>query len=73
MATAMKCWLCFALVFLPALAQESRTESYLGSLAPILRSIHEERGFPMDYAHRGRLSVKEWRRRGRAEIGRAHV
>ncbi|MGH8021272.1 MAG: hypothetical protein ACREIA_23925 [Opitutaceae bacterium] len=49
-------------------ARDARTESYLGNLAPVARSIHEERGFPLDYAHRGDLSVDEWRRRARAEV-----
>jgi len=57
---------------LPCLAaQETRSESYLGNLAPILRSIHQERGFPMAYANRKGISVEEWRRRGRAELERA--
>jgi hypothetical protein len=51
-------------------AQQPAQESFLGNLAPIMRSIHEERGFPMDYAHRKGLSVEEWRRRGRAEVQR---
>lgn len=56
---------------LPCLAaQERRTESFLGNLAPIVRSIQRERGFPMDYAHRRGTSVDEWRRRGRAEVQR---
>jgi len=50
-------------------AQE-RTESFLGNLAPIIRSIQQERGFPLDYAHRKGVSVEEWRRRGRAEVQR---
>jgi dienelactone hydrolase len=45
-------------------------ESYLGTVAPIMKSIHEERGFPMDYAHRSGLSVDAWQRRGRAEVQR---
>jgi dienelactone hydrolase len=43
----------------------------LGNLAPIARSIHRERGFPMDYQHRESLPLEEWRRRGRAELERA--
>ncbi len=54
----------------PPREQQARTESFLGSLAPIIRSIHEERGFSMDYAHRRGLSVAEWRQRGRAEVAR---
>lgn len=57
---------------LPLAAQMGeRTESWLGSLAPIARSIHEERGYPMSYAQRGGLSVEQWRQRGRAELVRA--
>ena len=54
-----------------ALAQEPATESYLGNLAPVLRSIQQERGFPLDYAHRQGASTKEWQTRGRAELQRA--
>ena len=57
-----------AIVAPTMLAQDQRSESFLGNLAPIVRSIHKERGFPMDYAHRGALSVAEWRSRGRAEV-----
>ena len=49
-------------------AQDPRTESFLGNLAPIARSIQRERGFPLDYAHRGKITVDEWRSRGRAEV-----
>jgi dienelactone hydrolase len=45
-------------------------ESYLGNLAPVMRSIQSERGFPLDYQHRNGLPVKEWRARGRAELDR---
>ena len=48
----------------PALGQE-RTESYLGSLAPVIRSIQHSRGFPMDFRRKGALTHEEWRRRGR--------
>ena len=54
-----------------ALAQDPRTESYLGNLAPVMRSIQQERGFPMDYAHRQGITVEQWRARGRAEVLRA--
>ena len=60
--------LVFLLPCLPA--QEQSGESFLGNLAPIIRSIQGEQGFPMDYAHRGGMSVDEWRRRGRAEVQR---
>jgi dienelactone hydrolase len=52
------------------LAQETRTESYLGNLAPVIHSIHQERGFPMAYANRQGLSTEAWRSRGRAELHR---
>jgi dienelactone hydrolase len=47
-----------------------RTESYLGNLAPIIRSIHEDVGFTLDYEHRGHKSLKQWRTRGRAQVER---
>ena len=50
-------------------AQEQ--ESWLGNLAPIARSIQRERGFPMDFASRGKLTVEEWRKQGRAEVTEA--
>jgi dienelactone hydrolase len=60
------------MLFAAALAaQPERTESFLGSLAPVARSIQKERGFPMDYAHRGSVSASQWRERGRAEIARS--
>jgi len=43
-------------------------ESYLGSLAPVIRSIQQERGFPLAYDRRGGISAKEWTMRGRAAI-----
>ncbi|MEK7404129.1 MAG: dienelactone hydrolase family protein [Acidobacteriota bacterium] len=51
-------------------AQQPRTESWLGNLAPIVRSIQRERGFPMDYQNRKGLPVEQWRCRGRAEVQR---
>jgi dienelactone hydrolase len=51
-------------------SQEPRTESLLGNLAPIAQSIHNERGFPLAYENRGKLSFAEWRRKGRAEVAR---
>jgi hypothetical protein len=46
-------------------------ESWLGNLAPIARSIQRERGFPMEFASRGKLDVEEWRGRGRDEVAGA--
>ena len=51
-------------------SQDRPSESLLGSLAPVIKAIHTDRGFPMDFAHRGKLSVNEWRDRGRAEVQR---
>ena len=56
----------FALVTVRA--QGQATESYLGNLAPIARSIQQERGFPLEYAQRGALAVDAWRDRARAEV-----
>ncbi|MEX2231341.1 MAG: hypothetical protein WD824_04235 [Cyclobacteriaceae bacterium] len=58
------------LIFQTSFSQVEPAESLLGSLAPIMNSIHESRGFPMDFAHKGKLSVAEWRNRGRAEVQR---
>ncbi len=62
-----------AFLLLPGLllAQDQRTESWLGSIAPIARSIHNERGFPMEFSKRGNVPVEEWRKRARAEVTRA--
>lgn len=49
-------------------AAQQRTESFLGNLAPVIRSIHEERGFALEYARRGKLSHGEWRRQARAKV-----
>jgi dienelactone hydrolase len=46
-------------------------EGWLGNLAPIVRSIQRERGFPMEFAGKGRLSLEEWRKRGRIEVAKA--
>jgi dienelactone hydrolase len=58
----------FLICSIAAVAQNE--ESLLGSLAPIMNAIHKDRGFPMDFAHRGNLSLAEWRARGRAEVQR---
>ena len=52
-------------------AQNTRTESFLGNLAPVVRSIQKERGFPLDYAHRSGMPLEQWRARGRAEVQHA--
>jgi cephalosporin-C deacetylase-like acetyl esterase len=46
-------------------------ESWLGNLAPIARSIQRERGFPMEFASKGKMGVEAWRTRGRAEVASA--
>ena len=53
---------------LSAQATQPRTESFLGNLAPIIRSIHDEQGFPLDYLHAKGMPLEEWRQRGRAEV-----
>ena len=63
--------ICALLLLIPVLPAQDRTESFLGNLAPVVRSIQRERGFSMDYAHRGGLPLDQWRARGRAEVERA--
>jgi len=58
-------------LFTLSIVAAQETESFMGNLAPIMRSIQKERGFPMDYAHKRGMSLKEWRARGRAELERA--
>lgn len=43
-------------------------ESHVGNLASVMKSIHEENGFPLDYFHKGSLSAEQWRKRGRDEV-----
>lgn len=59
----------FGLIAAGAGAQE-RTESWLGNLAPIARSIQKERGFPLAFDQRRGLSPEQWRGRARAELAR---
>src|ERR1700681_886362 len=40
-------------------------EGFLGNLTPIIDSIQLERGYALDYEHRGSLSTTAWRMRGR--------
>ncbi|MCC6857515.1 MAG: acetylxylan esterase [Bryobacterales bacterium] len=58
------------LVFLAALTAwpQQRSESWLGNLAPVIESMHRERGFPLAYENRKGMPVEEWRRRGREEV-----
>lgn len=51
-------------------AQSQRSESFLGNLAPVIRSIHEEQGFPLAYENRKGMNVAEWRRIARMEVQR---
>jgi len=54
-----------------SLRAQPSAESYLGNLAPVIGALQRERGFPLAFENRGKLSVAEWRRRGRAEVQRA--
>ena len=54
----------------PAGLGETRTESFLGNLAPIMGSIQKETGFGMDYWHRNGMPVEQWREKGRAVVQR---
>jgi len=51
-------------------AEPMAGQGYLGSLMPVIRSIHQERGFPLEFSRRGQLTVEEWRGQGRAEVER---
>jgi len=57
-------------LLVPCLSAQQRTESFLGNLAPIMRSIQKDQGFPLDFFHRRGESVTEWRRKGRTEVQR---
>ena len=55
----------------PAQAEQSPgnvNRSWLGSLEPMLHRIQADRGFPMDFEHRGKMPIETWRKRGRAEV-----
>ena len=68
----MKRRILIALPFLFACSLTAQhQESWLGNLAPIAKSIQRERGFPMEFARKGSLSVEDWRKRGRAEVAAA--
>ena len=54
----------------PKAAEKPRTESYLGNLAPIIRAIQQDTGFPLAFENRKGMSVGEWQLRGRAELQR---
>jgi dienelactone hydrolase len=67
---------CAVAVFVVALAPAQdqgvvRTEGSMGTLTPLLRAIQKQTDFRLDYRHRGRLALDEWRRQGREEIARA--
>ncbi len=49
----------------------NRSESYIGRIAPVLQQLQRDQGFPMDFKHRGSMSVDEWRRHGREQVERA--
>jgi len=71
MPTMMNKFTTLILCLIPScgLAQE-RSESYMGSLAPVMRSIQKENDFRMDYFHCKGLPPGGWRRNGRAEVHR---
>jgi len=54
----------------PEAKEKPRAESYLGSLAPIIRAIQQDTGFPLAFENRKGVSVTEWQRRGRVEMER---
>ncbi len=51
-------------------AEKPHPESYLGNLAPIIRAIQQDTGFPLAFENRKSMSVAEWQRRGRTELQR---
>ena len=56
----------------PLCAQAVETpEGFLGSLTPIMESIQRERGYALDYEHKGALPLDQWRKRGREAVERA--
>ncbi|MBV9084242.1 MAG: acetylxylan esterase [Acidobacteriaceae bacterium] len=46
-------------------------EGVLGSLTPIIDSIQRERGYTLDYEHKGNVSTEAWRQRGRDAVEKA--
>ena len=69
MAAMRRTLVCLVIASSTLLAQ--RTESWLGNLAEVARSIQRERGFPMAFENKGALSVDQWRTLARAELERA--
>lgn len=63
----MLCFITIILLTHVDVSAQTSSESYIGNLSPIMTSIHESQGFPLDYAHRDGLSVLEWQKQGRAE------
>src|ERR1035437_10095113 len=62
----------FAVALAPAQDKGSvRTEGSMGTLTPFMRAIQKDTDFRLDYRHRGRMPLDEWRRRGRDEVARA--
>jgi dienelactone hydrolase len=56
----------------PICAQAVETpEGFLGNLTPIMESIQRDRGYALDYAHKGALPFEQWRQRGREAVERA--
>lgn len=66
------CALALFAVLAPAQDKSAvRTEGSMGTLTPLFRAIQKETDFRLDYRHRGRMPLDQWRRRGREEIARA--
>jgi dienelactone hydrolase len=62
--------LCVAALFAVGSAAQAppAQESALGSLAPVIASIHQSQGHPLSWEKSKGVGAREWRRRGRAEI-----
>lgn len=60
--------LALVLLTLALSSPEEPKESFLGNLAPVIQSIQEERGFPLDFPSRGDLTVANWSRAGRDKL-----
>lgn len=67
----VRVWVAAAVLVLAQGQGPPRTESSMGSLAPVMRSMQRETAFRLDYRHRGGLPLEDWRRRGREEVARA--
>ncbi len=63
----MNCLAVFLFVLALSGPQE-RSESFLGTLAPVIQSIHKARGFPLEFSSRGDLTIDDWSRTGREKL-----